>query len=97
MQPVNYIYYNFDYRNSEYANSFSLAAHVWQQDRKVLNKTFTMNVLKSFVPIFNEKTSVLMKVLDRLVDTPEFDMAEPIFACTLEMVCGKCAEMRIQM
>lgn len=49
-----------------------------------------MKILQSFVPIFNEKTNIMLEKLDQEVGNNYFDVSEYMFACTLDMVCGKC-------
>lgn len=46
--------------------------------------------MNSFVPIFNEKVQVLVNRLEEKAETNQaLDICDMIFACTLEMVCGK--------
>lgn len=64
-------------------------ASVWKPIRKLLNPSFNMKILQSFVSIFNEKTNVMLEKLDKEVDQNAFDISPYMFACTLDMVCGK--------
>lgn len=65
-------------------------AHIWKKDRKFINPTFNNKILNSFVPIFNDKSQVLVTKLETKVNTDDaFDICKMLFACTLEMVCGK--------
>lgn len=55
-----------------------------------MNPTFNHKILSSFVPIFNQKVEVLAMNLDGKINTSEmFDISPYLFACTLDMVCGK--------
>lgn len=65
-----------------------LAGAVWKPIRKLLNPCFNLKILQSFVPIFNEKTNLMLSNLDKEVNSGIFDISQYIFACTLDMVCG---------
>ncbi|KAM7344421.1 uncharacterized protein ACRADG_011160 [Cochliomyia hominivorax] len=41
---------------------------VWSQHRKILNKSFSPNNLKSFVPIFNKEVNLIIKSLDGIIE-----------------------------
>lgn len=66
-----------------------VAGEYWKPIRKLLNPTFNLKILQSFVPIFNEKTNIMVKNLDKEAGNGTFDVSKYIFACTLDMVCGK--------
>lgn len=69
---------------------FNSPAEMWKKDRRVINPTFNNRILQSFVPIFNEKVDILVDTLQaNAADGRPFDVADNIFACTLEMVCGE--------
>lgn len=56
--------------------------------RKLMNPCFNMKILQSFVPIFNEKTNLMLSKLDVEVNGGVIDISPYMFACTLDMVCG---------
>lgn len=60
---------------------------LWKVHRKLLNSSFNMKILKSFIPVFNEKSEILCKRLDSLVDKDPFDFYDVIANCTLDMIC----------
>ncbi|KXJ78231.1 hypothetical protein RP20_CCG005056 [Aedes albopictus] len=61
---------------------------VWKLHRKTLNSTFNIRILNSFLPIFNDSTRKLIKLLDQQADTGKsFDILILFTHCTLGMVC----------
>lgn len=63
-------------------------ARVWRSHRKVLNTTFNLKILQSFIPIFCEKVQYLVRNLESKVNDDYFDITPMLHACSLEMVCG---------
>ncbi|KAG4079934.1 hypothetical protein HA402_006246 [Bradysia odoriphaga] len=61
--------------------------HLWKPQRKLLNPTFNNKIMLSFIPIFNEKSQILVNVLGKKVGEKAFDISKHFLACTLEMVC----------
>ncbi|CAO1411048.1 unnamed protein product [Diamesa serratosioi] len=57
---------------------------LWRSHRKLLNPSFNATILQSFLPIFNEKSKMLVKVLAKHLNQGEFDVYDAIAACTLE-------------
>lgn len=66
-----------------------LAGAFWRPIRKLLNPSFNLKILQSFVPIFNNKTKIMLENLEKEAGNPNFDFAPYMHACTLDMVCGK--------
>jgi cytochrome P450 family 4 len=58
--------------------------NLWKSHRKLLDPSFNITVLQSFLPIFNEKAKVLIKQLRKRVGPKEFDCFPHMSACTLE-------------
>lgn len=73
-----------------FCNDFSVK--IWKPHRKILNTTFNMKILQSFVPIFCEKVKYLVRNLGDKVDSDYFDITSMVHTCALEMVCGKLIE-----
>lgn len=46
----------------------------WKRHRKIINPAFSPNVLKEFIPIFNEKSRILIEILKEKIDGSEFDV-----------------------
>lgn len=65
------------------------AGAFWKPIRKLLNPTFNLKILQSFVPIFNDKTNIMLENLDKEAGNPNFDLSKYMHACTLDMVCGE--------
>lgn len=57
---------------------------LWKNHRKLLNPSFYVNVLQSFTPLFNQKSKILVKVLMKYESNGEFNVYQPLSACTLE-------------
>lgn len=72
-----------------YINIFFSIVHIWRSHRKVLNTTFNLKILQSFIPIFNEKVKCLVCNLEDKLNDDYFDITPMLHACSLEMVCGK--------
>lgn len=73
---------------------YSHLAHIWRPQRKMLNSTFNVRILNSFIPIFNEKTAIMIENLKANIGGEAFDISKYMFACTLDMVCGKYLPIR---
>jgi cytochrome P450 len=56
----------------------------WKHHRKVISSSFNLNVLQELLPIFDEKTKISLKVLEKHVNGKEFNMYDHSAACTLE-------------
>lgn len=70
-----------------------MIADLWKKDRKLLAPAFNIKILLSFIPIFNEKTNVMVKNMEIELNTNKsFDVFKYLFECTLDMVIGKCKE-----
>lgn len=69
--------------------AFFQAGAFWKPIRKLMNPSFNLKILQSFVPIFNEKTKSMLQKLDKETGNANFDILPFMNACTLDMVCGK--------
>ena len=58
--------------------------NLWRTHRKLLNPSFYPTILQSFLPIFNRKSKILVKVLTKHLNKGEFDVYHPLSGCTLE-------------
>ncbi|KAL7025580.1 hypothetical protein ACKWTF_013544 [Chironomus riparius] len=58
----------------------------WRSHRKVMNPFFGYQGLKTVIPIFNEKTKILMKSLECMVDKEAFNIFHNMTALTLETI-----------
>lgn len=54
-----------------------------------MNPSFNLKILKSFIPIFNERGAILTKSLEKHVNGVQFNFYEGIGKCTLDMICGE--------
>ena len=58
----------------------------WRTHRKVTSPYFAYQSLRSVLPIFNEKTKILIKNLESMVDKEAFNIFYNITALTLETI-----------
>ena len=62
----------------------------WYHRRKMLTPTFHFAILKNFLHVFNEQSSILVKKLEKLADKPEpVNVFQMITNCVLDVICGK--------
>ena len=57
---------------------------MWKTHRKVLNPSFNIGVLKPLIPLFDEKSKILIKNLKEEIGKEPFDIFEYISSCSLE-------------
>lgn len=62
------------------------ASVIWKPIRKLINPSFSLKILRSFLPIFNAKIKILVENLDSEVEKPHFDLFPYLSACTLDKV-----------
>lgn len=58
--------------------------NMWKIHRKLLDPSFGTPLLQSFVPVFNRKSKILIRELEKQAGKPEFDIFTQISANTLE-------------
>lgn len=61
----------------------------WKPIRKIMNTTFNSKILQSFVPIFNDKTKILLENLEKEVGECSFDVFKYTSNLTLDTICGE--------
>lgn len=49
---------------------------LWRSHRKLIEPAFNLSILKSFIPIFNEKTKIFLGKVGERVNGPMFDISE---------------------
>lgn len=54
-----------------------------------MNTTFNSKILQSFIPIFYDKTKMLLENLDREVGKCSFDVFKYTSNFTLDTICGE--------
>lgn len=54
----------------------------------MINPTFSLKILQSFIRIFNEKSIGLTNKLSKKLGKEEFNVSKFLFACTLEITCA---------
>ncbi|XP_035780184.1 probable cytochrome P450 313a4 [Anopheles albimanus] len=68
---------------------FSLPVQQWRTHRKLMQPSFNLSILQSYVPLFEQKANVMISNLAAKVDTAEpFDIYRFITRCTLDMICA---------
>ena len=58
----------------------------WRSHRKVMNPFFSYRGLGTVIPIFNKKSKVLIKSLEKMVDKGDFNVFYNMTAFTLETI-----------
>ncbi|KAF4517610.1 hypothetical protein B566_EDAN002841, partial [Ephemera danica] len=63
----------------------------WHSRRKLLTPAFHFSILEQFVPVFCDKTRILIdKLQSAATNSPDgFDIVPYVTRCTLDMICGK--------
>lgn len=64
-----------------------LAGASWKPVRKLMNPTFNLKILQSFLPIFNDRTKHFVNSLGNEVDNLAFDVLPYAEICTLDSIC----------
>ncbi|CCD68717.1 CYtochrome P450 family [Caenorhabditis elegans] len=59
----------------------------WRPKRKLLTPTFHYDILKDFLPIFNEQSKILVQKMCSLGAEEEVDVLSVITLCTLDIIC----------
>lgn len=63
-----------------------IPAHVWKVHRKILNPSFSFNVLKHLIPLFKEKVDKLINDINENDSGQTIDMLDVLYVCTLDMI-----------
>lgn len=58
----------------------------WRRHRKILNPAFSMQILKTFVPVFDKKSRKLVKSFEPMLEQKEFDIFPQMSAFFLETI-----------
>ncbi|XP_055605412.1 cytochrome P450 4C1-like [Uranotaenia lowii] len=68
---------------------FAAPAHVWKDQRRILNPTFGPVVVNSFIPIFNQKCTIFVDVLkENYANRGPVDVLNALSKCTLDLICS---------
>lgn len=67
----------------------TLKGDTWKAHRKFLNPCFSLKILQSYMPIFNEQSEIMMKNMAAKINKGNFNFYEFMDACTLDMICRK--------
>lgn len=66
----------------------TLLGHKWRSHRKLIAPTFHLNVLKSFIELFNDNSRNVCKKM-RALDGKTFDCHDYMSECTVEILLGE--------
>lgn len=69
-------------------NEFSFPGHKWRSHRKLIAPTFHLNVLKSFIDLFNENSRNVVRKL-KAEEGKTFDCHDYMSEATVEILLGK--------
>uniref|UniRef100_A0A182JN73 Uncharacterized protein n=1 Tax=Anopheles atroparvus TaxID=41427 RepID=A0A182JN73_ANOAO len=67
---------------------FAAPGHMWKNERKLLNRSFSPTMLTSFVDTFNDKDFIMVDSLRKFVGKGEVDLHLPIAKCTIDSIFG---------
>ncbi|GAB0086064.1 hypothetical protein DMENIID0001_000500 [Sergentomyia squamirostris] len=73
----------------------SLDASKWKLHRKLINSTFNLKILKSFVPIFNKEFKMMISQISKIAGKYPIDLNEYIEPVTLDIVCQTTMGMQL--
>lgn len=65
----------------------SLAGASWKPLRKLMNPTFNLKILQSFLPIFSERTRYFVSNIGNEKENTPFDVLPYTEMCTLDSIC----------
>lgn len=60
------------------------SGQIWRTHRKILNPAFNISLLQQLIPLFDEKSKIFIRNLEREVDKKPFDVYGYMSACSLE-------------
>ncbi|XP_035230511.1 cytochrome P450 4V2-like [Stegodyphus dumicola] len=59
----------------------------WKSRRKLITPSFHFEILKDFLPVFNEQSHIFVKILEKETKKPWTDVILPVTLCTLDIIC----------
>ncbi|XP_035217741.1 cytochrome P450 4V2-like [Stegodyphus dumicola] len=59
----------------------------WKSRRRLLTPSFHFEILKDFLPVFNEQSQILVKILEKETKKPWTDVTMPMTLCSLDIIC----------
>jgi len=59
----------------------------WKSRRKLLTPSFHFDILKDFLPVFNEQSQTLVKSFKKETGKEYTDITMPVTLCTLDIIC----------
>lgn len=71
------------------AGLFTAPFHIWKSQRKQLSNSFNLNIIQSFLPIFNSKADLLVRNVGREIGKGDFNLTKCTSPCTLDIICGE--------
>lgn len=66
------------------------SADRWKQERKLLNSSFSLPILQSFIPIFNKCIAKSVEHLKEKCDKGEFDVRSDVTLVVMNAVMSEC-------
>lgn len=84
----------FKFFGIEQASLFG-SLYAWRRHRKILNPAFNMQILKTFVPVFDKKSRKLVKNFEPLCGQKEFDIFPHMSAFFLETILNAALDLNV--
>jgi len=72
------------------------AGQRWGTHRKLLTPAFHFKVLENFVDVFNRNGKILVEMLSRHVNGPEFDVTPYMNLFALDNISGECRAVSLR-
>ncbi|XP_059610231.1 cytochrome P450 4C1-like [Phlebotomus argentipes] len=60
--------------------------NIWRLHRKILSPSFGLNVIKTLIPIFNQKVQVMVSNLAKQVEGANINILEHMYSCVLDLI-----------
>lgn len=69
------------------------SGELWRRHRKILNPSFTIGILQSVIPTFDQKSKFFLKNVASEVGKKQFDVYDYLSACSLETLLKSTMEI----
>lgn len=77
-------------KSKKYLTCHKFSADRWKQERKLLNSSFSLPILQSFIPIFNKCIANSIEHLNEKCDKGEFDIRSDVTLVVMNAVMSEC-------
>ncbi|GAB0088657.1 hypothetical protein DMENIID0001_031200 [Sergentomyia squamirostris] len=71
--------------------------HIWKTHRKILSPSFSINVMKHLLPMFNTKINRMINNMKQLDDGVDVNLLDHLYMCTLDMISASATDVDIDL